>query len=109
MSVSVALLLPAVGSVVPTGAVTVAVLTMVPVAAGVPVTLKVTEPPLGSVGITMPAPCIKAVVVLATVGQAAPPTGVPQVTPVTVRPAAAASWKMALVAGLGPALLTTMV
>ena len=109
MSVSVALLLPAAGSVVPLGTVAVAVLTMVPVAAGVPVTLKVTEPPLGRVGTTMPVPCIKAMVVFAALGQTAPPVAVPQVTAVTVRPAAVASLKTLPLAGLGPLLVITMV
>jgi hypothetical protein len=109
MSVSVALLLPGVGSVTPTGAVMVAVLTIVPLADGVPVTVKVTEPPLGRVGITMPAPCIKTTVVLATLGQTAAPTGVPQVTPLTLKLATDGSVKMALFAGLGPVLLTTIV
>ena len=84
-------------------------LTMLPLAPAVPVTVNVTEPPLGRFGITIPAPCISAAVVLTTVGHAAAPVGSAQFTPVTLRLATAGSVKMALSAGLGPALLTTIV
>src|SRR5436305_1723293 len=56
-SVSVALLLPESGSVVPAGAVTVAVLTRLPVAAGlaVPVTVKTTALPVPAARLTVAA------------------------------------------------------
>ena len=65
VSVSVALLFAGVGSVTPAGAATLATLTIEPVAPAVPVTLKVTLPPLGNVGMVMPAPCIAAMVTAA--------------------------------------------
>src|SRR6185295_19024362 len=109
VSVAVALLLAGVGSVTPAGAATLATLTILPLAPAVPVTLKVTLPPLGNVGITMPAPCIRATVVLPASGHVAPPAALPQVTPVTVRLATAGSVKMAPSEAAGPALVTTMV
>jgi hypothetical protein len=100
-------LFPVDESVVPLGGSIVAVLVMLPlVAVTFAVTVKVTLPPLGKVGITIPAPCISATVVLPTVGHAAPPPAPPQVTPVTLIPVATASLKTALFAGEGPALLT---
>src|SRR5271167_2109970 len=74
VSVSVALLLLRFGSVTPAGAAILAVLVIVPVAlpATVALTVKVTLPPAGSVGTTMPAPCISATVVFGAVGHAAP-------------------------------------
>ena len=108
-SVSRAELLAGAGSVVPAGSVTLAVFAIWPAVPAVPWTVKVTDPPLGKVGMTMPAPCIKATVVLGTVGQAAPPRGVPQVTPETVRLATAGSLKTALSAADGPAFEATIV
>ena len=98
-----------VGSVTPAGAATLATLLMLPVAPAVPVTLKVTLPPLGKVGMVMPAPCMAARVTLAGAGHAAPPVTLPQVTAVTVRLATAGSVKIAPSALAGPPLLTTMV
>ena len=77
--------------------------------ATVPVTVKVTEPLFGKLGITMPAPCIRATVVLATVGQVAAPVAVPQVTLATLKPVMAGSVNTALLASLGPLFVTTMV
>src|ERR1022692_4274289 len=111
VSVSLALLLLGFGSVTPAGAATLAVLVIVPVAlpATVAFTVKVTLPPDGSVGTTMPVPCISATVVLGAVGHAAPLLGLPQVTLVTLRFATAGSVNTAPFAADGPALLTTMV
>ena len=111
VSVSLALLLLRFGSVTPAGAAMLAVLVIVPVAlpATVAFTVKVTLPAAGSVGMTMPAPCISATVVLGTVGHAAPPLGLPQVTLVTLKFATAGSVNTAPIAGDGPPLLTTMV
>ena len=92
---------------VPAGGAIVATLAMAPLTPTVPETVKVTLPVLGSVGITMPAPCINATVVAAGAGQAAPLTAVPQVTLVMVRLATAGSVKTALLADDGPLLLTT--
>ena len=52
-----ALSLPGVGSVIPAGGVTVAVLTMLPLPAAVPVTFNVIEPPTGNVAMLSPPPC----------------------------------------------------
>ena len=111
VSTSVALLLPGVGSVTPAGAVIVATLVMLPVAPlwTLALTVKVTEPPAGKVGTKMPAPCISATVVLGTVGHAAPPLALPQVTLATFRFATAPSLKIAPFAVEGPVLLTTIV
>jgi hypothetical protein len=109
VSVSVALLFPGVGSLVPDGVAILATFTMLPEAPAVPVTLKVTLPPLGSVGITIPVPCINATVVLPTAGHAALPVADPHVTPVTVRLLTAGSVKTAPLAPEGPPLLTTIV
>ena len=89
----------------------VAVLLIVPLAplATVAFTVKVTLPPDGSVGTTMPAPCISATVVLDGVGHAAPPVALPQLTAVTFRFAIAGSVKIAPLAAEGPPLLTTIV
>src|SRR5439155_1715119 len=79
VSVSVALLFSGVGSVTPAGAATLAVLAIVPVAspAMLAFTVKVTLPPEGSVGMTIPAPCISATVVFGTVGHTAPLLALP--------------------------------
>src|SRR6185295_10126866 len=104
---AVLLLLPPVLSLVPAGAAMVATLAMEPLTPAVPETVKVTLPVLGNVGMTIPAPCISATVVLPASGHAAPLSGVPQVTLVTVRLATAGSVKMALLAADGPLLVTT--
>src|SRR5207302_887687 len=111
VSLSVALLLPGVGSVTPAGAATLAVFAIVPVAppATVAFTVKVILPPDGSVGMTMPAPCISATVVFGTVGHTAPLLALPQVTLVTLRFATAGSVNTAPFAAEGPALATMMV
>ena len=72
-------------------------------------TENVTLPPGGSVGITIPVPCIRATVVFGTDGHAAPPLAPLQLTPVTVRFATAGSVKTAPSPDDGPELLTTMV
>ncbi len=105
---SLAVLFPGVGSRVVEGGATVATFTMLPEAPAVPVTLKVTLPPLGRVGMTIPAPCIRATVVFGTVGQAAPPVAEPQVTPVTLKLLTAGSVNFAPFADEVPALLTTI-
>jgi len=75
----------------------------------VPLTVKVTEPPAGRVGMTMPVPCIKATVVAPAVGQAAPPVAAAQPTAETVRLATAGSLKREFEAVDGPALEATIV
>ena len=109
-SVSVALLFAEFVSVTPDGTAIVAVFEKLPVTfeLSAPATVKVTLPPLGNVGMTIPAPCIKATVVLAAVGQAAPPDALPQVTETTTQPVFDGSVKIALFAAFGPLLVTTM-
>ena len=108
--VSVALLSAGVGSLTPTGGAILATLATFPAAAVTEaLTVNVTLPPEGKVGITIPAPCMSATVVLAAVGQTALPVALPQVTAVAFNPLRAGSVKIALFAALGPALLTTMV
>src|SRR5258708_553323 len=111
VSVSVAVLLAGVGSVTPAGAVTVATLLMLPEAplGTLAFTVKVTLAPAGRVGTMMPAPCIRAIGVLGTVGHTALPEALPQVTAVTFRLATAGSLKIAALALDGPALPTTIV
>ena len=104
---AVLLLLPPVLSLVPAGGAMVATLAMAPLTPAVPVTVKVTLPVLGKVGMTMPAPCISATVVDAGAGHTAPLTAVPQVTLVTARLATEGSVKTALLAADGPLLVTT--
>ncbi len=97
---SVAALLPA-GSFTPTGAVTVAVLEMVPVPLAVAVTVNVAVPPLSrsTVAARLPAPLA---------GQTEPPLAVQvQVAPLSC--AGKTSVTVAPVTALGPALLATMV
>ena len=102
--------LPGVGSVTPTGGAIAAVLATLPeVAVTLALTVKIRLPPAGKVGITMPAPSSKPTVVLAAVGQAALPVALPQVTLVLLKPATAGSVMIALLAGLGPALVTVRV
>src|SRR5436305_1126814 len=102
VSLSVAELLPGVGSVTPAGAVTVAVLDSVPLAAveRVPVAGQVTLPPLGrfTVSLTFPEP--EAV-------QVPPPA--PTQVQVQVSDAGKVSATVAPVASLGPALLAVTV
>ena len=110
VSVSVPVLLPGVGSVTPAGGLMLALLVTEPlVAVTFALTVKTRLPPAGKVGITMPVLCNRAVVVLAALGQTAEPVGVPQVTPVTFRPATAGSVTTALSAALGPLLVTVRV
>src|SRR6266487_2909003 len=107
-SVSVALLLAVLGSVVPSGAVTVAVLVRKPVVedATVPLTVKVTELPAPAGILTvalrlLPEP-------LAPLGTEAVPVWVDvHVTP--VRAVGMVSATVALTASLGPLLVTVMV
>ena len=100
---SVAELLPGVGSVTPAGAAIVAVLTRLPVADAliVPVTVNVTEPPTGRLTVALMLP-------LPLAGQVAPPVAVQvQVTP--VRAAGIVSVTVAAVTADGPVLVATIV
>src|SRR5438067_314184 len=101
--VSLAELLPEVGSDVPAGGVIVALFVMLPVAlpATVAVTVKVNELPTGKLTL-MPLPCRFATVTPAP-GQTAPPVPPLQLTPVTVRLATAGSVSDAPVTTDGPA------
>src|SRR5437764_301039 len=108
VSVSVALLLARLGSVVPAAALTVAVLTRLPVAddSAVPVTVKTTElpAPLGMVTVEarlLPVPLPPLVT------EAVPVTLEVHVTP--VRAAGMVSATVAPMTLLGPALVTVMV
>src|SRR5688572_678891 len=93
VSVSEAVLLPGVGSVVPAGGATTAVLVTVPVVAvTVAVIVNVTVPPEGSVGITTPAPSRRATVVDA--GHTAPPVVPVHDAAVLLSPVAAGSVTM---------------
>ena len=96
------------GSFVPTGVKILAAFTsgLGAFPATVPMTVNVRLLPDGSVGITMPAPCIAATV---DTGQIAPPVSLPQVTLETESPVMLGSVKIAPSAGLGPALATTIV
>src|SRR6201999_2166664 len=102
VSVSVAELLPGVGSVTPPGAVTVAVLLSVPVAAGETVQLAVyvTLAPLGRLTVPLMLPEPAAV-------QVPPPA--PTQVQVQVSEAGNVSATVAPVAALGPALLAVIV
>src|SRR5439155_18863046 len=71
--------------------------------------VNVTLPPDGSVGITIPDPCMSATVVFPAVGHAAPPVALPQVMLVALRPATAGSVNTAPSPADGPALVTTTV
>src|SRR4051812_36099154 len=105
VSVSLAVLLPGVGSVVPTGGATVAVLVTEPLdAVAVAVTVKVTVPPAGNVGIPPLAPCSSATVVEA--GHAAPPVTPVHAAAVLLSPVATGSVTTALFAADGPLLVT---
>ena len=103
---AVLLLLAGLTSVMPAGAVTVAVLAIVPLTPAVPLNVNVRLPPLGNVAMTMPAPCSAASV---ETGQAAPPLGLPQVTVVAVKFATTGSVNVAPLAAAGPLLLITIV
>jgi hypothetical protein len=105
--VVVLVLLFGVGSVTVGGGDTVAMLVMEPLVPAVPVRVKVTLPPLGRVGMAKVPACKAAKVELA--GQAAPPVGEPQVTPLAVKLATAGSLTVAPLAAEGPLLVTTKV
>ena len=103
VSVSVAELLPGVGSVTPAGAATVAVLTRLPVADAliVAVTVNVAEAPTGrsTVALMLPLPLA---------GQVAPPVA-EHVHVVPVRAAGMMSATVAAVTAEGPVLVATIV
>jgi hypothetical protein len=105
--ITVLVLLPKLGSVTPVGGVTIAVLVIVAALPAVPVRVKVTLPPLGSVGIASVPACKAATVELT--GQAAPPVAVPQVSVLAVKLATAGSLTVAPLAAEGPLLVTTKV
>jgi hypothetical protein len=108
--VSLAVLLAGRVSVTPTGAAMLAVLVRLPLpVVAVAVTVNVTLPLGASTGITMPVPCISAVVVLPAAGHCEPGDGLPQVTPVIDSPATAGSVKMASLTTAVPLLVATMV
>ena len=104
LSVSVALLLPGTGSVVPTGGVTVAVFTNVPTAvdATLATTLKVAVPLTARLTVVLRLP-----VPLAAL-QLEPPVAT-QLQLALVMAAGKVSATVAPVTALGPALVTTMV
>ncbi|HET7064749.1 MAG TPA: hypothetical protein VFI49_10790 [Rudaea sp.] len=106
MVLAVLLLLPGTGSVMPPGGATVAALAIAPLTPAVPLTVSVTLPPLGSVGIAKPT-CNCATV--GETGHTAPPLCDPQLTFAAVKFATAASVTTAPFAAAGPALLTTSV
>ena len=105
--VAVLVLFPGVGSVVLAGGVTVATLVIVLPVPAVPVTVKVTLPPLGKVGILNVPPCKEDTV--GEAGHTAPPVTLPQLTPDTVKFATPGSLTVVPLAALGPALLITNV
>ena len=94
-----------VGSVTPAGAVTVAVLdSVLPLlAVTVPLMVKVTLPPAGSVVLLL----LTVEPATLTAPQAAPPAGLPQLAVMLPMPAGSVSAKLAPFAADGPALLTT--
>src|SRR4029077_9040936 len=102
VSVSVALLLPGVGSVTPAGAATVAVLAIEPVALPAPLalTVNVAVPPLSRLTNTEMLP-------LPLAGQLEPADAA-QVQVPKVRPDGAVSVTVAPVTALGPLLVATM-
>src|SRR5438105_4645061 len=108
LSVSVALLLPETGSVVPSGAVTVAVLTKLPVAddTAVPMTVKMTALPAPAAMLTVAARLLPEPL-LPLLTEAAPVVEDVQLTPVRVLAMLSAS--PALFRLLGPLLVTVMV
>ena len=92
---------------VPAGGAAVALLDTAPVnAVTFAITVKVTLPPDGSTGMTMP-DCNCATV--GETGHWAPPLALPQLTLVFASPATAESVRTAPSAACGPALLTTIV
>src|SRR5258706_42222 len=110
VSVSLAVLLPGVGSIVPVGGATVTTLVTDPlVAVTFAAIVNVTVPPAGSVGITTPAPSSNPTVTFAGAGQAAPPLAPVQAAPVLLNPVAAGSVTIAPSPGDGPAFVTTIV
>ena len=105
-SLSIAWLLPALGSVTPAGGATLALLDTVPLKAVTSATtVKVTLPPEGKMGIAIP-DCNCATLV--DTGHWAPPVAMAQFTLDLASPATAASVRMAPFAACGPALPTTM-
>src|SRR5262245_59304259 len=106
LSVSVALLLPGVGSVTPAGARTVAVLVRLPVAEGLTwtVKVKVTVAPAGRLTVVARAP-------LPLSGPLTPPPPVASLNSQlpAVTPAGRGSEPLAPITALGPLLLTTRV
>ena len=101
-------LLALLGSKVPGGTVTVAVLEILPVAepATVPEIVMVTEPPDGSVA-TFPVTLLPITETLA--GQVAPPVALPQLAVTPEMRLLTASAKLLVLAALGPALLINRV
>src|SRR5260221_7315440 len=110
LSVSLAVLLPGVGSLVPAGGATVVVLVTVPLVA---VTLaemaKVTVPPTGNVGMITPVDSSSATVTFAGAGHAAPPVAPRHTAAVLLKPAAIGSVTIEPLPDDGPALDTTTV
>jgi len=96
-------------SLIPAGGATVATLAIVPLTPAVPVRVKVTLPPLGSVGMTIPVPCTNASVVLPGVGQAAPAAGLAAGHRGRREVGHRRSCTIAPLAAAGPLLLTTSV
>ena len=83
--VAVLVLFAGVGSVIPEGGVTLAMFVIVPLAPAVPVTVKVTLPPLGKVGMVTAPDCKLVTVRLAVEGHVAEPVTDEQLTPVAVK------------------------
>ena len=92
----------------PAGGVTPATLVML-AAPAVPLTVNVTVPPFGKVGMEMPAPCKLATVSTALLGHTAPPETAVHATAVAVKLATAGSCTTVPFAASGPALATTSV
>ena len=90
---------------IPVAGVTRAVFVMVPLPPAVPVTVRVTLPPLGNAGITTIPDCKLAMVRFAKVGQAAPPEMALHTTLLAVKLAALASVIVELSAAIGPLLV----
>src|SRR5258706_415498 len=110
LSVSLAVLLPGVGSLVPAGGATVTVLVTVPlVAVTFAEMAKVTVPPTGNVGMITPVDSSSATVTFAGAGHTAPPVAPMHAAPVLLNPAATGSLTTEPSPGEGPALVTTTV
>ena len=105
--VAVLVLLFGFESVTPAGAVTVAMLVIVPEAPAVPVKVSVMLPPLGNVGIASVPACKAATV--GPAGQTAPPEALLHVKVLAVNLATDGSLTVALLAAKGPLLVTTKV